>query len=137
MLSGRPRPRRRRWCRGLPDPAGQLGTVSVKHSATLCRCFAPGRSPLDDIRPPADGSRHFGTPLSHGRIRTKSISSVFVRRGIAVSWLPKKIKLTPSLVALLLANAVMLVGVVFFGWQIFVIMLLFWSENVIIGFYTM
>jgi hypothetical protein len=54
-----------------------------------------------------------------------------------VSWLPKKIKLTPSLVALLLANAVMLVGVVFFGWQIFVIMLLFWSENVIIGFYTM
>ncbi|MHC4141925.1 MAG: DUF6498-containing protein, partial [Planctomycetota bacterium] len=48
-----------------------------------------------------------------------------------------KIQLTPSLVALLLANAVMLVGVVFFGWQIFVIMLLFWSENVIIGFYTM
>jgi hypothetical protein len=40
------------------------------------------------------------------------------------------------MVALLLANAVVLVGVVFFEWQIFLIMLLFWSENVIIGFST-
>jgi hypothetical protein len=54
-----------------------------------------------------------------------------------VSRLLKKIRLTPSLVALLLANAVVLVGVVFFEWQIYLIMLLFWSENVTIGLFTM
>ncbi len=53
-----------------------------------------------------------------------------------MSSFPKRIQLTPSVVALLLANAVVLGGVVFFKWQIFLIMLLFWSENVIIGFYT-
>lgn len=40
---------------------------------------------------------------------------------------------TPSLVALVLANLWPLVGVVFFGWTTFSVLLLFWLENVIVG----
>lgn len=39
----------------------------------------------------------------------------------------------PSVVALLLANLLPAVGVLFLGWEVFPLMFLFWSENVIIG----
>src|SRR6266545_4005176 len=38
-----------------------------------------------------------------------------------------------SVSALILANAVPLAGVLFFGWQVFPLILLFWLENVIVG----
>ena len=41
--------------------------------------------------------------------------------------------LRPSVIALLLANLVPVAGVFLLGWQIFPLMFLFWSENVIIG----
>lgn len=40
---------------------------------------------------------------------------------------------TPSVIALVLANLIPLAGVVFFGWQVFPIMFLFWFENVVVG----
>jgi len=40
------------------------------------------------------------------------------------------------LIALLAANALPLVGVLFFGWDAFSIVLLYWSENVVVGFYN-
>ena len=40
------------------------------------------------------------------------------------------------LIALLGANAIPLVGVVFFKWDAFGIVLLYWSENVVVGFYN-
>ena len=40
---------------------------------------------------------------------------------------------TPSVLVLLLANLVPLAGVVFFGWSVFPVMLLFWLENVVVG----
>ena len=39
----------------------------------------------------------------------------------------------PSVIALLLANLVPVAGVLFFGWEVFPLMFLFWSENVIVG----
>ena len=41
--------------------------------------------------------------------------------------------LRPSVIALLLANLVPVFGVVVPGWEVFPLMFLFWSENVIIG----
>jgi len=41
-----------------------------------------------------------------------------------------------SLAALVLANLVPLVGVVFAGWDVGMIVLLYWAENLVIGFYT-
>ncbi|MGH2668698.1 MAG: DUF6498-containing protein, partial [bacterium] len=40
---------------------------------------------------------------------------------------------TPSLLVLALANAVPIVGVLFLGWQVFPIVLLYWLENVVVG----
>jgi len=40
------------------------------------------------------------------------------------------------LVALLVANALPLIGVLCFGWDAFAIVLLYWSENVVVGFYN-
>ena len=40
------------------------------------------------------------------------------------------------LVALLVANALPVVGVLCFGWDAFAIVLLYWSENVVVGFYN-
>jgi hypothetical protein len=39
----------------------------------------------------------------------------------------------PSVLALVLANLVPVVGVLYFGWEVFPLMFLFWSENVIVG----
>lgn len=39
----------------------------------------------------------------------------------------------PSVLALIAANLIPLAGVLFFGWEVFPLMFLFWSENVIVG----
>jgi len=41
--------------------------------------------------------------------------------------------LRPSIIALIAANLVPLFGVLFLGWEVFPLMFLFWSENVVIG----
>jgi hypothetical protein len=41
--------------------------------------------------------------------------------------------LRPSVIALVFANLVPIVGVLLFHWEVFPLMFLFWSENVIIG----
>jgi len=43
---------------------------------------------------------------------------------------------TPSLIALVLANLWPLVGVLFFHWTVFSVVLLFWLENVIVGVFN-
>jgi hypothetical protein len=42
----------------------------------------------------------------------------------------------PSVVILILANLVPLYGVIFLGWQVFPLMILFWVENVIVGIFN-
>ena len=42
----------------------------------------------------------------------------------------------PALIALVLANAVPLVGVLFFGWDLANVMVLFWAESAVIGVYN-
>jgi hypothetical protein len=42
----------------------------------------------------------------------------------------------PSVIALLLANLLPVAGVIGFGWKIFPLLFLFWSENVIIGVFN-
>lgn len=42
----------------------------------------------------------------------------------------------PSAIALILANLVPVGGVLFFGWEVFPLMFLFWSENVIVGVFN-
>lgn len=46
------------------------------------------------------------------------------------------LKLNPSTLALVTANLVPLAGVVFVGWDASIIVLLYWTENLIIGFYN-
>ncbi len=41
--------------------------------------------------------------------------------------------MTPSLLALLLANALPIFGVLFLGWTVFPLVLLYWLENVVVG----
>ncbi len=51
---------------------------------------------------------------------------------------PDPVTLTsPSTLALLAANVVPMVGVLFFGWNIADVLLLYWGESVVIGFYTL
>lgn len=44
--------------------------------------------------------------------------------------------LEPSVLALFAANLYPLIGVLFLGWNTFYLLILFWMENVVIGFYT-
>jgi hypothetical protein len=41
-----------------------------------------------------------------------------------------------SILALIIANITPLIGVMFFGWNLFNVLILFWFENVVIGFYA-
>ena len=41
--------------------------------------------------------------------------------------------LTPSVIILLLANLIPVYGVFFLGWEVFLVILIFWAENVIVG----
>ena len=45
-------------------------------------------------------------------------------------------KTSISVLALVAANIAPLIGVLFFGWDAAVIVLLYWTENVVIGFYN-
>ena len=47
-----------------------------------------------------------------------------------------KDKLDIPIIALLAANAIPLFGVLFLGWEVFYIVLLYWTENIVIGFYN-
>jgi len=42
----------------------------------------------------------------------------------------------PSVIALIAANLFPLIGVVFWHWDAFYVVLLYWAENLIVGFYT-
>jgi hypothetical protein len=42
----------------------------------------------------------------------------------------------PSVIALIAVNLYPVFGVLFWGWDVFPIMFLFWSENIMIGFYN-
>ena len=42
----------------------------------------------------------------------------------------------PSVIALLLANLVPILGVLVFGWEVFPLVFLFWTENVIVGVFN-
>jgi hypothetical protein len=42
----------------------------------------------------------------------------------------------PSVITLVLANLVPAFGVLFFGWEVFPLLFLFWSENVIVGMFN-
>lgn len=44
--------------------------------------------------------------------------------------------LRPSVLALLVANLFPVVGVIFLDWDVFFLLVLFWMENLVIGFYT-
>lgn len=42
----------------------------------------------------------------------------------------------PSVWALIIANLYPVIGVIFFDWQTYPLLLFFWTENLVIGFYT-
>lgn len=42
----------------------------------------------------------------------------------------------PSVLALTAANLIPVVGVLWLGWQVFALLLLFWLENVVVGAFT-
>ena len=42
----------------------------------------------------------------------------------------------PSIITLIIANLFPLIGVIFFKWDAFYVVLLYWVENLIVGFYT-
>ncbi len=52
------------------------------------------------------------------------------REAGTVRWLP-------SASALVVANVIPLAGVVVFGWDVFVVVFLFWLENVVVGFFNL
>jgi hypothetical protein len=41
-----------------------------------------------------------------------------------------------SVAALLIANAIPLIGVLFFGWSLITILVIYWLENGIVGFWN-
>lgn len=49
---------------------------------------------------------------------------------------PLKKHLTIPLIALVAANIILLFGVLFLGWDVFSVVLLYWAENLVIGFYN-
>jgi hypothetical protein len=49
---------------------------------------------------------------------------------------PKKDLLDIPVIALLAANTIPLFGVLFLGWDAFYVVLLYWAENLVVGFYN-
>src|SRR2546427_9598209 len=64
----------------------------------------------------------------HDVVRENPVAEA-IRRGFSYN----VFSVTPSLVALVVANALPLVGVLFLGWTVFPLVLLYWLENVVVG----
>ncbi len=65
--------------------------------------------------------------------RRKSHGLLFYDALASLGWLEELWKYRTSSYALIAANALPLFGVLFFGWDTFTIVFLYWAENVIVG----
>ena len=50
--------------------------------------------------------------------------------------LPGRPRPAVSIIALVAANAIPLLGVIFLGWRVFSILLIYWMENVVVGVFN-
>jgi hypothetical protein len=69
--------------------------------------------------------------LSHRESGAMSVETVGRAVGIY-----RRTAVTRSAIALLIANAIPIVGVLFFGWSLITILVLYWVENGIVGFWN-
>ena len=101
--------------------------VSAIQNAAAAR--ASSQAEAAALLPGVDVTRWFGQTLEK-RLETKE-GAASTDRVEAPAWS------STSVLALLLANLVPLVGVLGFGWDLGQIMVLFWAESGIIGFYSL
>jgi hypothetical protein len=83
--------------------------------------------------------RTYMTTRSDIRDRILNVMQRRIRSGRAYhgnTYIRKKESKLSSVIALICVNLFPVFGVLYWGWDVFPIMLLFWSENVIIGFYN-
>ena len=72
--------------------------------------------------------------LSHAVPRSKHLNSS--KPGLFGLKFAKDAFLKPSVWALIAANLFPVAGVLFFGWDTFLLLVLFWAENLVVGFYN-
>jgi hypothetical protein len=136
------------------ESAGSQGTVRIRFD------YGGGRNRLGDAMPRADAERLVRTITSAAaalRPRSEQAAGPAIDVTDVVDTpraapaqvtpraqqpapetpdLPPPSLTSPSGVALIAANLVPLAGVLFFGWDLARVMVLFWAESAVIGFYT-
>jgi hypothetical protein len=136
------------------ESAGSQGTVRIRFD------YGGGRNSLGDAMPRAHAERLVDTIRSaaaalrlrsgHAAGPANDVTDVVDTPRPALAQetppaeqpapetpdLPPPSLTSPSGVALIAANLVPLAGVLFFGWDLASVMVLFWAESAVIGFYT-
>ena len=116
--------------------AGDSDTVRIRFD------YDGGSNALGNAMPRLDAQRIADAIASAGRFAPRAIEPPPQERRTppsAVSTEPREVSVpfsSESAIALVVANAVPLLGVMFFGWDLGDIMVLYWVESGVIAFYT-
>lgn len=98
--------------------------------------FLVGPSGPANAQGPTDLAETMSTPEDTSVAESENAGPVFERAlpGLAI---PAWLRFDLSMIALVAANLIPLFGVLFFQWDVATILVLYWTENVVVGFYNM
>ena len=115
------------------SPAGNEKMQAIAGAIQMAsgKSIRKGEADPDDIAPEWDAVPRDAeaSPVTAARVADRPVSEVAARG--AGGWL------TPAALALVIANLVPVAGAVFLGWRLSDVMVLYWAESAVVGFWNL
>src|SRR6185436_3042508 len=121
------------WVRGRGDRRGDVGRQGRRRELGDPRDLQDGPVGLRGARLPPRGGRRDLCRQLLGRGRG---GARMILRAASGAGTLGRYRSTASLAGLLIANAIPLIGVLFFGWSLITVLVLYWLENGIVGLWN-
>ena len=109
----------------------ERGAIANAIQMASGKSIRKGEADPDDIAPEWDAVPRDAeaSPVTAARVADRPVSEVAARG--AGGWL------TPAALALVIANLVPVAGAVFLGWRLSDVMVLYWAESAVVGFWNL
>ena len=117
--------------KGAPAGDEKMQAIAGAIQMASGKSIRTGEADPDDIAPEWDAVPRDAeaSPVTAARVADRPVSEVAARG--AGGWL------TPAALALVIANLVPVAGAVFLGWRLSDVMVLYWAESAVVGFWNL